>query len=155
MSDERFEKLVKEHHRSVFAYARSMTQSVNLAEEATQDTFVKAWKHLDSFRGDGSFEGWLLRICRHCVFDISKRENSGVVVSLEPPVTVPDHQSDLWAMIDTLSVDDREILVVCGVLGYDYESAATLLDVPIGTVRSRLSRARARLSDVMEKAEAV
>ncbi len=155
MSGERFERLVREHHRSVFAYARSMTRSVNLAEEATQDTFVKAWKHLDSFRGEGSLEGWLIRICRNCVFDLAKRERAGDVVSLQPAVTAPDHQSDLWAMIDTLSVDDREILVVCGVLGYDYESASTLLDVPIGTVRSRLSRARGRLSDVMHQAEAV
>jgi len=155
MTDERFESLVKEHHRSVFTYARSMTRSVNLAEEATQDTFVKAWKHLDSFRGDGSIEGWLIRICRNCVFDLLKRERGGDVVSLQPVVAAPDHQSDLWSMIDSLSVVDREILVVCGVLGYDYESASALLDVPIGTVRSRLSRARARLSDVMDNAEAV
>lgn len=155
MSDERFERLVREHHRSVFAYARSMTRSDNLAEEATQDTFVKAWKHLDSFRGDGSLEGWLIRICRNCVYDISKRQSKGVVASLEPAVTAPDHQSELWSMIDMLSDDDREILVVCGALGYDYESASTLLDLPIGTVRSRLSRARARLSDVMQQAEAV
>lgn len=155
MSDERFERLVKEHHRSVFAYARSMTRSDNLAEEATQDTFVKAWKHLDSFRGEGSLEGWLIRICRNCVFDLARRQHTNDVISLRPVVETPDHQSELWAMIDTLADTDREILVVCGVLGYDYESAATLLDLPIGTVRSRLSRARGRLSDVMQRSEAV
>ncbi len=153
MADQRFENLVKEHHRSVFAYARSLTRSSSLAEEATQDTFVKAWKYLDSFRDEGSLQGWLIRICRNCVFDLVERESRGEVELLNAAIEAPDHQSDLWAMIDDLGAVDREILVVCGVLGYDYESAASLLDVSIGTVRSRLSRSRAHLSEMIERAE--
>lgn len=152
--DRRFEDLVHEHHRAVFAHARSMTRSASLAEEATQDTFIRAWKYLDSFRGEGSFEGWLMRICRNCVFDLVRSESRADVVSLRPVIEAPDYRADVYEFLDGLASMDREILLICGVLGFDYESAASMLDVPIGTVRSRLSRARGHLSEAMREAEA-
>lgn len=154
MSDRHFDEMVRAHHRSVYAYARSMTRSNTLAEEATQDTFVKAWKYLDSFRGDGSQEGWLIRICRNCVLDLIAREAKADVVSLQPVVEPPDFQAEVFDVLDRLAASDREVLVICGVLGFDYETAASILDVPVGTIRSRLSRARAHLADSMREAEA-
>lgn len=151
--ERRFEGLVREHQRAVFAYARSMTRSTALAEEATQDTFVRAWKYLDSFRGDGSLEGWLIRICRNCVFDLVQRESRADIVSLQPVVEAPDHRADIYGFLDGLSPADREILMICGVLGFDYDSASEILDIPIGTVRSRLSRARVHLGDAMREAD--
>ena len=136
MADPVFERLVAEHHRAVFAYARSMTGSAVLAEEATQETFIRAWRYLDSFRGTGSREGWLIRICRRCALDLLHRERRHGARSLRPAAVQPDHRAELWLVLDSLPTADREVLTVCGILGYDYETAATVLELPIGTVRS-------------------
>jgi RNA polymerase sigma-70 factor, ECF subfamily len=58
----------------------------------------------------------------------------------------PDHRQDLLDVIERLPLDQREVIVLCGILGYDYESAAAVLDAPVGTIRSRLHRARTNLS---------
>ena len=136
-----------------------------MAEDATQETFLRAWRYLDSFRGTGSREGWLLRICRNSVYDLEAKERRGVpadradVIRLDRPgpaaaIAAPDadpglFESDVVELINQLPVDHREILVLCGVLGYSYEDAAAVLDVPVGTVRSRLSRARQGLETLL------
>lgn len=150
MRERKFEQLVEESHQAVFAYARSMTGSNTLAEDAVQETFLRAWRYLDSFRGQGSFEGWLIRICRRCVYDLAARESRAEVISLEPRVTEPDNRPEILMVLSSLAVEHREVLVVCGVLGYDYETAATVLDLPVGTVRSRLHRGRAALAAALE-----
>lgn len=136
-------------------YARSVATTPTIAEDATQETFLRAWRYLDSFRGEGSFEGWLIRICRNCVRDLedAERRNSSVTDGVTRLPTSPDHSHDTIALLDTLPVEYREVVVLCGVLDYDYESAATVLDVPIGTVRSRLNRARATLANTLDEAD--
>lgn len=151
MRERKFEQLVEESHQAVFAYARSMTGSDTLAEDAVQETFLRAWRYLDSFRGQGSFEGWLIRICRHCVYDLAVRESRAEVITLEPRFTEPDNRPEVLLVLDSLSMEHREVLVICGVLGYDYQTAAIVLDLPVGTVRSRLHRGRAALAAALEQ----
>ncbi len=154
--DRRFEQLVRAHQHAVRAYARSMASTPANADDAVQETFLRAWRYLDSFRGDGSFEGWLIRICRRCVFDVEARERRSADVSAAAAAEAaaheaeaPDEQSETLALVAGLPVDQREVVVLCGVLGYDYESAAAVLDIPIGTVRSRLHRGRAALAQAL------
>lgn len=150
---------MREHVGAVNRYARALTSDPSLAEDAVQETFVRAWKYQDSFRGSGSYQGWLLRICRNAVIDlaVSRRRHdldAGPLTGLAEVVSLPSTASTLEIddAIGTLAADQREVLVLCGVLGYDYESAAALLDVPIGTVRSRLHRARTALSAELRSA---
>jgi RNA polymerase sigma-70 factor (ECF subfamily) len=146
--ERRFEHLVREHHSAVSAYARAMTGDTTLAEDAVQETFLRAWRYLDSFRGEGSFEGWLIRICRRCVIDLARAEQRQAQLVDVPSPEIHDHGSTLEvsSRVAALPKEQREVLVLCGVLGYDYETAAAVLDLPVGTVRSRLSRARQRLA---------
>jgi len=155
VSERRFDELVRRHHRAVLAYARATT-SASLAEDAVQETFLRAWRYFDSFRGEGSFEGWLIRICRRCIIDLAERDQRIAVSAIPLPVIVehPDHQSETMLLIETLSLQHREVLALCGLLGYDYDSAARVLDVPVGTVRSRLSRARALLAEALDVSSA-
>lgn len=142
----RFERLVSEHHHAVATFALSLTNDRWHADEATHLTFVRAWKYLDSFRGDGSFEGWLLRICRDVIIDQAAGRYREVPVGRVPDRLVYDQ--DLIAVESLLSglpLPQREAITLCAVLGYDYQSAADILGVPVGTVRSRLNRARASL----------
>lgn len=152
--ERRFETLVRRHHVAVTAYARAMASSAALAEDAVQETFLRAWRYLDSFRGDGSFEGWLIRICRHCVIDLERTERRHARPVDLPVAEVRDQGStaELTDLMTTLPSEHREVLVLCAVLGYDYEAAAAVLDLPVGTVRSRLSRARKRLADDLRDA---
>ncbi len=155
--DRRFEQLVRAHQHAVRAYARSMASTPANADDAVQETFLRAWRYLDSFRGDGSFEGWLIRICRRCVIDVETRERRSADASAAAAAEAasheaegPDERGETMALVAGLPPDQREVVVLCGVLGYDYESAAAVLDIPIGTVRSRLHRGRAALAQALE-----
>jgi RNA polymerase sigma-70 factor (ECF subfamily) len=146
-------------------YAYSIAGTSTIAEDAIQETFIRAWRYLDSFRGTGSREGWLLRICRNAVYDLAARESKGVPASAADVVRLDQghgHQtlaafdgdpgqfgSDIVELVNQLPLIQREVLVLCGVLGYSYESASEVLDVPVGTVRSRLSRARRALEKML------
>jgi RNA polymerase sigma-70 factor (ECF subfamily) len=159
-SEAAFDELVRAHHRAVSAYARALCSDRHLAEDAVQETFLRAWRYQDSYRSTGSFEGWLLTICRRCVIDLAQREQRQPVGDamghpdgeLHHAPTAADHSGDIFDLIASLPLPQREVLVVCGWLGYEYEEAALLLDIPVGTVRSRLHRARAAL-DAQLRAE--
>lgn len=128
-----------------------------------QETFLRAWRYLDSYRSSGSFEGWLLTICRRCVIDLAQRERRHAPPEHPRPDDepgddrgvhqAPDHSGDVLDLVAGLPLPQREVLVLCGWLGYDYEEAATLLEVPVGTVRSRLHRARAALDESLRAAD--
>lgn len=146
-----FEQLVRTHADAVHAYARGLSNDPWLAEEAVQVTFMRAWKYQGSFSGEGSYEGWLVSICRNVVFDLTKKRSHDqpldqAVEQATNRDTDQVSETEIGDLIDNLPMPQREVLMLCGVMGYDYESAAKLLDVPVGTVRSRLHRGRAALS---------
>lgn len=156
MREQDFDELVRRHAGAVTAYARALCRDRWQAEEATQETFLRAWKYLDSYDRRGSFEGWLIRICRNCVIDLAARESRAPVPSraIAETLVEPDHVSELHELLARLPLPQREVLVLCRVLGYGYDSAAMILDVPVGTVRSRLSRARDSLDSLLRDDQA-
>jgi len=139
----RFEALVRAHAGSVSAYARAVAPDPWTAEDAVQETFLRAWKYLDSFRGQGSFEGWLIRICRNCIIDLVSSRPVPVDEHLPERPTPPDTTNEVYDLVERLPVEHREVVALCGLLGFDYATTAEILGVPVGTVRSRLHRARA------------
>jgi RNA polymerase sigma-70 factor (ECF subfamily) len=141
-----FELLVEAHAGSVSAYARAVAPDAWVAEDAVQETFLRAWQYLDSFRGTGSFEGWLIRICRNCLIDQAARKVPEPRESLPQPAEPADYSQDVRDLVARLPVEQREVVALCGLLGYEYADAAALLGVPVGTVRSRLHRARDAVS---------
>ncbi len=159
MNDRVFDELVRRHETALTTFARSLTRDRWSAEEAVQETLVRAWKYLDTFDRRGSFEGWLLRICRNVVID---QANAALQ---RPTSTDPDELDrmiqpletdathELIELLHQLSVDHREVLTVVGILGLSYEEAALTLGIPIGTVRSRLGRARHAFSELLAEAQ--
>lgn len=149
-----FEKVVQQHLGALRAYAKSITSTSWLADEAVQETLIRAWRYWPSFRGDASALTWLITICRHVVIDLASK--------VQPVESLPEnvdfinahtdnhhHDSKLWDNIKDLPLPQREVLVLCLVVGFDYAEASQILGIPIGTVRSRLSRARETLSSHM------
>jgi RNA polymerase sigma-70 factor (ECF subfamily) len=152
MREQEFDELVRRHAGAVTAYARAIARDRWQAEDAVQETFLRAWKYLDSFDRRGSFEGWLIRICRNAVIDLAARDTTldDPLSSQRDQPVAPDHRSEVHDLLGRLPLPQREVLVLCGMFGYDYDSAAQILDVPVGTIRSRLSRARAGLAELLD-----
>lgn len=151
-----FDLMVRECARPLASYARTLTSDRTLAEEAVQETFIRAWRYWPTFRGESSHMTWLVTICRRVMIDLARKNRAHDVL----PDNVVDARDDFAPsaindLIRDLPSAQREVVVLCAVLGFDYESAAETLGVPVGTVRSRLSRAREALGQRLDSALAV
>jgi RNA polymerase sigma-70 factor (ECF subfamily) len=133
------------------------------ADEVTQDTYVRAWKALPSFRGDASARTWLLAIARRACADAvrqhTRRRRLRSRVEAQPlTLEAPDvtaYGDDLLALVDGLPEARREAFVLTQVLGCSYDEAARIADVPVGTIRSRVARARESLVEAVRAADAM
>lgn len=159
-----FNELVLAYQTTVFNVAVRTLGNPEDAADATQDAFVSAYRAIDEFRG-GSFKAWLLRITVNTCYDILRRRKRRPSTSLEVMVEetgdnarLADRQigpewsamtsetsSTIEQAILTLPDDQRTIVVLCDVQGLSYEEAAEVEGIALGTVKSRLSRARSRL----------
>lgn len=125
------------------------------AADATQETFLRAIPALAGFRADASARTWLLGIARRVAADTIRREQRHRRLPLPRPARSADPSGgvvtgDLLAHIDG---DRREAFVLTQVLGLSYAEAADVAGVPVGTIRSRVARARAELADDVRAAE--
>ena len=160
-----FNRLVEHYQRPVYNLCLRMLASPQAAEDATQDTFIAAYRALDSFRG-GSFRAWLFRIAANACYDEMRRRRSRPTVSLEAPEGRPlelPHPSPpleehaqrleltryLQEALAALPADQRLAVILCDVQGLNYEGIAQATGVSLGTVKSRISRARARLRGIL------
>ena len=155
-SEAEFDAVMREHLAAVSAYARSATSRRHLTEEAVQETFIRAWRYWPTFRHESSVLSWLITICRRVIIDLVQKDT--VVDQL--PIDVIDtndafESTALQELISHLPLPQREVVVLCAFLGFDYETTASTLNIPIGTVRSRLARARETLGTQLNNARAV
>ncbi|WP_243060203.1 RNA polymerase sigma factor [Nocardioides sp. SR21] len=139
------------------------------AEDATSTVFLEVWRHRRRVQlHDGSALPWLYgvatNVCRNLTR--SRRRRQRAISALPRPVTEPDHaervtdrlgstarMQAVLSAIDALPTREREVLGLVAWSGLTYEQAAAALDVPVGTVRSRLSRARARLAGLTSEGD--
>ncbi len=155
-SEAQFDAVVRDNMPSLMAYARSITRNHSVAEEAVQETFIRAWKYWPSFRHESPVLSWLITICRRVVIDIAR--NTKHTEQLMDNVVHYDHNFSNFAveeMVKELPLPQREVIVLCAILGFDYKTAAQTLNIPVGTVRSRLARAREQLSSQLAQALAI
>jgi len=150
ISDRRFVLLAREHAGAVAAYARAVAPDRWTAEDVVQETFLRAWRYRDSFNATGSFEGWLIQICRRCLIDFAAKPAAEPVPDVPDVAESPAGVGEVYDLIERLPISQREVVAVCVLLGFDYASAAELLDVPVGTVRSRLHRARKAIAEQLD-----
>ena len=150
MSHDEFDQFVRETAPAIRRYALSLTRDRWLAEDISQETFLRAWRYWHSYRGESSREAWVVRICRNTTFDaLAKRVKTPEQV-LDEVSAVDAGFEDVLIRdeLNGLSLPHREVVVLVDLLGFDYASVAEILDCRTGTVRSRLSRARESLREV-------
>ncbi len=122
-----------------------------VADDLTQEVYLRAMRTIPRFRGDASARTWLLAVARNVAADEIRRRQRRR--RLPDPVVddVPDHAGhvDLHDLLDHLDEDRRAAFVLTQLLGLPYAEAAQACDVPIGTIRSRVARAREQLIDLV------
>jgi RNA polymerase sigma-70 factor (ECF subfamily) len=144
-----FEELVRDYQADVYRFARHLTHDHDLAEDVTQDAFLRAFRFIGGFRGDRKFGSWLFSITRNCAMDALGRRRFPLVrdPELELEATVGDAaaHAELGAALAAVSPEHRETFLLVEVFGMSYQEAADVLGVAVGTVKSRMFRARKAL----------
>jgi RNA polymerase sigma-70 factor (ECF subfamily) len=150
-----FELTMWPHMRAAYNLARWLVRNDQDAEDVVQESFLKAYKAQESFRG-GEARAWMLSIVRNTAMDFLRREKSSVAVplgdeGLEPKDNSPDpervlldqsRREQVRQAISRLAPEFREVIVLREIEGLSYKEIAFVLGIPMGTVMSRLSRAR-------------
>ncbi|MEU9635823.1 sigma-70 family RNA polymerase sigma factor [Streptomyces tendae] len=157
--NEAVDRLVRALQRDVRRYVAYLADDVQAADDLTQDTFLRALTALPRFEGRSSARVWLLSIARRAVVDSLRRaacrprtagtDDWQAAAERSQPTGLPgfDEGIALWELVDSLPGERREAFVLTQLLGLPYAEAAEMSRCPVGTVRSRVSRARTTLAE--------
>lgn len=167
-----FNQLVRAYQAQVYRTAYRVMGEQAAAEDATQDAFISAFKHIRAYRG-GSFKAWLLRIVTNACYDQLRVKQRRPTASLDAMLIDPDNPAPgadraapespqdvaerhelsaaIQAGLSTLPPDQRMTLVLVDIEGLSYDEVADAMQTNVGTVKSRLSRARLAMRDFMVK----
>jgi len=160
-----FESLVRDYQADVWRFAYHLTHNRALAEDVTQEAFIRAYRALQSYRGQAKFTSWLLRIVRNCAIDAYRKtrretpvaEHAEADLDLDrdrsATTSAADERARIHDAIRRLPDSLREPFVVIEVLGFSYQEASVILGVRVGTVKSRMHRARAALMLALSEEE--
>jgi RNA polymerase sigma-70 factor (ECF subfamily) len=169
-----FNRLVLVHQDMAFNLSYRILADPDSAADATQDAFISAYQAIKSFRG-GSFRAWLLRIVTNTCYDELRRNKRRPTVSLEPVSSQEDEEIEnpSWLADDNPSPEEnvesrdlveaiqhclqdlpdefRVVVAMIDLEGLDYNEASMAMKAPLGTIKSRLARARVRMQDCLQK----
>jgi len=158
LSDSEFKALLAGVIPHLRAYGRSLSGNPDLADDLTQDTMVKAWASRERFARGTSIKAWAFVILRNTFLSQMRRNKfhgDYDEVAVERTLSTPASQEDAGEMTDLqralmeLPQDQREALILVGAGGMSYEEAASICDCALGTMKSRVSRARSALEEIM------
>jgi RNA polymerase sigma-70 factor (ECF subfamily) len=145
-----FESLVRLYQQPIVRFLRHLVRDPALAEDLAQETFLRAYRRLDGFSFQSRFSTWLFQIARNAGIDALRgRERRARLVEVAPVPgdrPSPELGAELSAGLAALRPKLREALLVVEVLGYRYREAGVILEVPEGTVKSRVHQARLQLA---------
>ena len=164
---ESLETLFKRHEKRVFGVCLRMLNNPEVAADVAQDAFVRIYEGLSSFDGRARFSTWMVRVTLNSVYSYLRRERLRRHAPLPEPDQGRDPRSrepsptssiereglrnDVFTALGTIDLDARAILVLRDLQGLEYSDIAEVIGTPIGTVRSRLFRARAALRRSLEE----
>jgi len=166
-----FNTLILHYQDRVFHTALRILSDEDLAADAAQEAFISAFRSINSFRG-GSFKAWLMRTVTNACYDELRRQKRRPTTPLEPdsadgeemdsprwladPNMTPAQKSEadelehaIQHCLDALPTDFRTVVVLADIQGMDYSEVAISVRVPLGTIKSRLARARLRLRECL------
>ncbi len=156
-----FEPLIRAYQDRLFHAVRNMVGDFQEAEDICQEAFIKAYRNLAQFRQESAFYTWLFRIALNTARSRKRKHHPTVSliagstgmdrelpapsVPVDAGLMAADRSAHVQAALHDLPTEFREILILREIEDYDYETIASMLEIPIGTVRSRIHRARQAL----------
>ncbi|HET9418121.1 MAG TPA: sigma-70 family RNA polymerase sigma factor [Chthoniobacterales bacterium] len=148
-----FAELVRNHQSTVRGLLRQLTgHDISLADDLAQETFLRAYKNLRSFRGEARFSTWLYRIAYNCFREYARKRRELVGVDekqlereRDPQTVDPALRHDLMHALSLLPLHERTAVVLCCQNGLSHDEAARVLDIPLGTVKTNVLRGREKL----------
>lgn len=168
-----FDVLVERHEARAYQYALKLTKHAEEAKDVVSEAFIRVFRAINQFRSNSAFTTWLYRILRNCFLDMRKRKGLRIVASLDAaretddgevhlqvidPSFTPEelveqheHSSRVLAAISQLTAIQSKMIVLYHGEQLTYEEIAHELQLPVGTVKSRLNRARIALKDVLSR----
>lgn len=161
--------LVADNQTAIFQFAYRMTGNRDDAEDLVQESMIEAFRSFHAFRPGSRFNYWVYRIMTHNYIDRYRKRKRIDLVSLDEiligsePMELADYTSDpqevlnrnTWSesvqnALNCLSVEFRTVIILCDAQGLSYEDASKILKCPVGTIRSRLHRARAQMRSLLQ-----
>lgn len=170
-SVEAFEKLALKYEKQVYTIAYRFMGSHEDACDLAQEALIKAYKSIERFRGEASFKTWIYHIVANVCRDELRRRKKGQLVSLDAPIFTEEgeinRQAEDWTyapeivyenkekqellqkVLNSLTPEYKEVLVMREIQGFSYEEIAETLECSLGTVKSRLNRARKAMKETL------
>jgi RNA polymerase sigma-70 factor (ECF subfamily) len=159
LDDSQMEQLIGAHWNDIWIFTYMMTRRRDVADDLTQETFIRAFRALSSFQGKASFRTWLLKIARNLAINYARSAfirkvtlvswagsfSPGVAPSAESEFMVRESVTEIWGYVLRLPAKLRETLLLEARYGFTLKEIADILEIPEGTVKSRLNRARKRM----------
>ncbi len=166
-----FEELISLYEKKIYNYCYRMTNSREDAEDLAQEVFIKVYCSLKSFKGKSQFSTWIYRIAYNTCIDKHRKKKKKQIVSLNPAndedtrnielvSTDPlpedkaiqrERYEKIQSCIASLKPEYRTVIILRDIQNYSYREIAEILHIPLGTVKSHISRARAALRDVLRE----
>jgi RNA polymerase sigma factor (sigma-70 family) len=152
-----FSELVRRHQSAVRGLLRQLTRTdAALADDLAQEAFLKAYKHIRSFRGEARFSTWLYRIAYNVFREDARRRkelvgiDENVLQAEQDPQTVDAGlRHDLMHALNLLPLHERSAVLLCCQNGLSHDEASRVLDIPLGTVKTNVLRGREKLKKTL------
>jgi RNA polymerase sigma-70 factor (ECF subfamily) len=147
-----FERVALPHTRGLLRFARRLTGDFHTAEDVVQESLLKAWRSFDQFQPETNARAWLFRIVVNCWYGWARKTK--LLVMPSPKTMESAHEAlEISQALDQLPAEQRAVIVLAVVEGFTCRETAEILGIPIGTVMSRLSRARQAMREKLSARE--
>lgn len=168
-----FELLISKHQKKVYNIAFNYLKNYDDAQEISQEAFIKAFKSIKQFNNNSTFTTWLYRITTNTCIDFLRKSKNKQAMSLDMEISLnndsnirievaskedtPDIiyekmelKKTIYSALDHLKEEQKSVVILKDIQGFNYEEISEILNIPIGTVRSRLNRSRKYLKELLQ-----
>ena len=149
------------HQGKIRAYLVRLCKNYDLADDMAQETFLTAFRKLQSYKGEGSFSGWLFRIAHNCFLqhirktkrriEITDQFGTQLELQTEQYASISTEKMDLEQALVQLNPDETATITLCHSYGFSHQEVSDILDMTLGSVKSNISRGKVKLQKILTK----
>lgn len=151
------------HQGKIRAYLLRLCKNHDLADDMAQETFLTAFRKLQSYKGEGNFSGWLFRIAHNCFLqhlrkakrrtEITEQYGTQQELQVERYESISTEQMDLEQALTRLNPDETATITLCHSYGFSHREVSDILGMPLGSVKSNISRGKTKLKEILTRSK--